>query len=201
MVSTSQGQTIGSASLTSSGFVDYPSSGAHLLFQSSFEEPPYIAVSSSEYYLGNFAVATYISLGGGGTCWVEDSHAPTAGAPTPRTGRYCIGLSTPAAAGVLRSELEITHLDGTTGMGGIKGLALNTEAYCSVWLYLPSDWAITGASAEYWWYEMVNCYVLGGGGGYPRVCIHIHRPLTPTPHYNLQVEYNLGAGKDKLLVK
>lgn len=195
MMSAGHGQTIDSKTLTSYGFI------ARLLFQSSFEEPPYMAQSGSEWYLGNFPISTYVSLGGGGTWWIEDSQTPTQEAPTPRTGRYCIGLSTPAGAGTsLRSELEITHLDGGLGMGGIHGLNLASipEVYCSVWLYLPSDWAITGTAIDYWWYELCNPYVLNGGG-YPRICIHIHRPTTPTPHYNLQVEYNTGAGQGQVI--
>jgi hypothetical protein len=189
-----EGQTATNEVIHSTGSV--PTGTARLLFQSSFEEPPYIA-GTSEWYLGNFATATYISLQNGGAVWVENSATPTPGAPTPHSGAHCIGLSSPPGAGTsLRAELQITHLDGTAGMGGIHGLNLVNEGFCSVWLYLPSDWEITGTAIDYWWYELVNCYVTGGGGGYPRVCIHIHRP---NGVYNLQIEYNTGAGQGQVI--
>lgn len=197
MITIGQGQTIGSARLNSTGFINDPLSTAQLVFQSSFEEPPTIITSGSDRYLGNFPIATYISLQNGGTCWVEDSLSPTAGAPTPRSGRYCIGLQSPAGGGTsLRAELEISHLDGSTGMGGIHGLNMvGKEVYCSVWLYLPSDWAMTGTSSSNWWYEMLNCYCLNAGG-YPRICVHIHRP---NGVYNLQVEVPSGAGQGPII--
>jgi hypothetical protein len=192
MMSTSQGQTSGSASLTSSGLINYPSNGGKLLFQSSFEEPPTIVNSGGEYYLGNFATSTYIAFENGGTAWIEDKSNPKIGAPTPHSGRYCFALKTLAGAGVpLRSEALITHIDGTQGMGGIGGLNLPNQFYVSLWLYMPSNWTITGTSTNYWWYELLDILVLNGGG-YPRYCAMIRKQSNG--QYKFDVEYNTGAG-------
>ncbi len=174
-----------SKSVNSFGNIDYGASGAQLLLRSSFEEPPRVVLSSSDCYLGNFPVASYIDLqyyslkaqsawDSGCIAWVEDALDPTTGAPVPRSGRYCIGLRTPSGAGrPLRSELELTHLDGSSGMGGIPGINLaGKEVFVSTWLYLPSDWTL-GTTSDYDWYEIVNCYCVNSGG-YPRICVHIH---------------------------
>ena len=126
-----------------------------------------------------------MSTGGGGTYWFETGFA--------HSGSQCLALRTPAStSSSLRSEFELNYLHQWSGIGD--------EIYVSVWLYLPSDWDLRRSG--YNWYEIINTFVdwsQSSNGGYPRTCIHIHKPNGPDGPFNIQVEWANGAGQGDVL--
>jgi len=148
--------------MLSYGTIDY-SGMASLVYSTSFEDA--IKVGNKL----NLPVAHMFGLQNGGTFWVENTTNPTPGAPNPRTGQKCIGMSLPAGTGTQRSEFAFGFFTNPTWS------EIGDELFTSVWLYLPSDWDLH--STGWNWFEIINSFVCtpGMGGDYPRLKWHIDR--------------------------
>jgi hypothetical protein len=201
IISIGHGQITGSKTLTSSGYISNSSQVAKLLLRSSFEDVTILG-TNSEPYLGNFKdmsgrnVATYADLtpkdnSDGSQVWVENSATPTSGAPTPHSGTKCLGFRSNNAGSGARSCMQLTHLDGSSGMGSYSGLnidaaGLSGDVYFSVWYYYPANWDLT---VSQYWTEVVNLFELWDAGAYnPKCEIHIHHASTSRYFLELQWE-------------
>lgn len=208
MISIGQAQITSSKSLNSFGSINDPSRIANLLLQSSFDTCTILG-GNTEPYLGGFTdvngrnVATYVDLtpkdnSDGSRIWIE-----TGSLQAPHTGTKCLGFRSDKSASYgVRSCLQLTHLDGSSGMGGYSGLRITGDFYVSEWLYYPANWSIPPQDpvGHYYpnWSEVVNLYELSDTDAVnPKLDIHIHRRQNGV--YYLELEYERANGADEIL--
>lgn len=162
-----------------------PPSGDGLVYSTDFED---VTVTGSNYL--SLTCSHYMEMRNGGIFWIENSNNPSGSdAPTPRSGTRCLGMQTPNNFGsAIRAEFNLMSLHTWQ-------LPPN-EIFVSVWLYFPSDWALS--RTDYNWFELMDALVDPNGPGYyPKLPLHITKnPSTGAYALTLRYYPSLGNGYD-----
>lgn len=149
---------------------------AKLIFKTDFED----AVKISDVQL-NLPIAHYFNFQGegGARMWVEglDEITPQI---TPHSGNRCVGMELSDVTLSRRNQLEILDLEQLVG----------DEIFVSLWLLLPSDWALYAPDPPYMrWCSLVNPMIEHTNWA-PMLELITRQPnITPGPPFDIAMEY------------
>ncbi len=111
------------------------------VFSTNFETETKISSNELSWALPHWVdLSNYASFG------VEGRDKNTVGAPAPHSGLYSILLDVPATSdSTKRAEIDLNSMESLVA----------DELFVSVWIYLPSDWALTSGG----WWELADPYM------------------------------------------
>jgi hypothetical protein len=111
---------------------------------------------------------------GGASIWIEGMDRQDGA--TPHSGTRCVGMELTDVTKSRRCEFNLQHMMELVG----------DEVYVSVWLYLPSDWALHGSGWN--WYAIANPFFDYNPPNYiPYTEIHINQPNVNIEKFDVEV--------------
>jgi hypothetical protein len=121
----------------------------------------------------NMGINNWIEFGGNGgaSAWMEGLDRKTPGISC-YSGTRCVGMELTNITLSRRAQFQVLPVVGS-------------EYSVSVWLYIPSDWALVRTGSTWDWYEIANPYMHTTGAPYTAVWINQRKAL-PT-NYNIQM--------------